>query len=140
MHVTTAQHVLAEASSPFGKLRLELARDIFISTCGQNGQLPDAGHGQLQLTLQLVSESWRQVVIGMPNLWNDLDLNLWGFESPTLDLLGMVNPVDVQRRGKYGVRSDLVRSGDGCNDEFVRDNFNRYNDACWTLGGCCHRC
>ena len=77
--------VLAEAFSHFGKLPMELARDIFINACGQTGQLPNAGHGQLRLTLQLVSKAWRQVVIRTQNLWNDLDLDLWDFKSPTLD-------------------------------------------------------
>ena len=81
----TAPVVLAEAPSSFGKLPLELAGDIFINACGQNGQLPNAGQGRLRLTLQLVSKSWRQVVIGTQNLWNDLDLDLWDFESLTLD-------------------------------------------------------
>jgi hypothetical protein len=76
-----------ELSSPFGKLPLELSREIFINACGQNGQLLNAGHDQLRLTLQLVSKSWRQVVIGTQNLWNDLDLDLWDCESPTLESL-----------------------------------------------------
>jgi hypothetical protein len=62
--------------SPFGKLPEELTRDIFISTCGQTGKLPDTTHSYLRLTLQLVSRSWRQLVIGTRNLWNDLDLKV----------------------------------------------------------------
>jgi hypothetical protein len=84
-HNDDSAALLAEAPSSFGKLPLELAGNIFINACGQNGQLPNAGQGQLRLTLQLVSKSWRQVVIGMQNLWNDLDHDLWDFESLTLD-------------------------------------------------------
>ncbi|KAK2466653.1 hypothetical protein APHAL10511_000911 [Amanita phalloides] len=67
--------------SPFGKLPVEVVREIFWFTCGTGILAPcQRTREPPRRTLQFVCKSWRQIVVNSASLWNDLDLRIVGHE------------------------------------------------------------